>query len=238
MFLLVLLACDQAAPPIAAPVAAPEAMSAPAAMPAANHAAAITGTVAETIPAGEYIYTRVHPATGDDTWAAAPGPAPAVGSTVSVSTAMPMKDFHSDTLSRDFPLVYFVSSYGGDSATVMTMPVSAAPPPVGAAPAPPRAASAAPDTQTIAAIVTGRTKLAGQKVTVTGDVVKSTSGVMGRNWIHIKDAAGTNDLTVTSTQTAAVGERIQVTGTVAIDQDFGSGYSYPVMVTDAVFAGG
>jgi hypothetical protein len=49
---------------------------------------------------------------------------------------------------------------------------------------------------------------------------------------------GTQDLTVTSTDTAAVGERVQVTALVAVDQDFGSGPSYPVMGTDAVLTGG
>jgi hypothetical protein len=44
--------------------------------------------------------------------------------------------------------------------------------------------------------------LAGQNVTVRGKVVKTNVGVMGQNWIHVRDgsgAEGTNDLTVTTT---------------------------------------
>ncbi len=237
MLLFALIACNPApAPaPVADPVVAPAAAPAAAAAPAGG---TISGVVAETIPAGEYTYTRVHAADGTDSWAAAPGTAPAVGATVSFSTAMPMTKFHSDTLSRDFALVYFVPSIDDGSAPAANAAPAGMPAammPASDTPAAALPASTGPDTQTIAAIVADRKKLAGQKVTVSGNVVKSTKGVLGHNWLHIQ--TGTDDLTVTTNDTAAVGQHVQVTGTVAVDQDYGAGYTYPVIITDAVLAG-
>ena len=68
--------------------------------------------------------------------------------------------------------------------------------------------------------------------------MKYSAGIMGRNWIHLQDgtgdaAAGTNDLTVTSSATTAVGDTILVQGSVAVDKDFGAGYRYAVIVEDA-----
>ena len=46
-------------------------------------------------------------------------------------------------------------------------------------------------------------------------------------------AAGTNDLTVTSRDVAAVGQIVTVTGKVVLDKDFGAGYTFPVLMDDA-----
>ena len=78
-----------------------------------------------------------------------------------------------------------------------------------------------------------------QKVTVKGKVVKVSAGIMGRNWIHLQDGSGTpalkdNDLTVTTDQELpAVGKVVTITGTLAKDKDFGSGYFYQVIVENA-----
>jgi hypothetical protein len=61
---------------------------------------------------------------------------------------------------------------------------------------------------------------------------------MGKNWIHLQDgsgaaAQGTNDMTVTSMDLAAMGTTITVKGTVRTGKDFGAGYVYPVLVEDA-----
>jgi hypothetical protein len=83
-----------------------------------------------------------------------------------------------------------------------------------------------------------RNELAGQEVTVRGRVTKYNGGIMGRNWIHLQDGSGsevdgTHDLVVTSDAGIAVGNIITITGTVVLNQDFGSGYSYPLLVEKA-----
>ena len=41
------------------------------------------------------------------------------------------------------------------------------------------------------------------------------------------------DLTITSADTAAMGDTVTVTGTLAVDTDFGSGYKYPLLLEKA-----
>jgi hypothetical protein len=70
-------------------------------------------------------------------------------------------------------------------------------------------------------------------------VVKSTSGVMGRTFLHVRDGSGeagsgTNDLAVTTTAEAAVGAELVLEGTIELDRDFGSGYRYRVLLADAM----
>ena len=91
--------------------------------------------------------------------------------------------------------------------------------------------------KTVAEVYAEKDALAGQKVTVRGKVVKANAGIMGRNWLHVRDgsgAEGTNDLTATTAaDLPAVGTTVVLTGTLALDQDFGMGYQYPVIVQDA-----
>ena len=87
---------------------------APAGQPGAE---IVTGTVRETMDAASYTYVRVQTEKGD-VWAAAPQFAVKVGERVVVPLQMPMQNFHSQSLNRDFPLIYFVSEIRreGDAA--------------------------------------------------------------------------------------------------------------------------
>lgn len=92
--------------------------------------------------------------------------------------------------------------------------------------------------QTVAALNQNKAGLAGKTVSAQGKVVKVNNGIMGRNFIHIQDGtgdakAGTNDLTVTSKQTAAIGDQVTISGIVVLNRDFGAGYSYPLLIEDA-----
>jgi hypothetical protein len=100
------------------------------------------------------------------------------------------------------------------------------------------AAAAEPKVQTVAALNQGKAGLAGKTISAQGKVVKVNNGIMDRNFVHVQDgtgdaAKGTNDLVVTSKQTAAVGDQVTVSGTVVLNRDFGSGYSYPLLIEDA-----
>jgi hypothetical protein len=95
--------------------------------------------------------------------------------------------------------------------------------------------------QDIAWVHANRDELAGQQVSLRGKVVKYNEGILGWNFIHLQDGSGdagdgSNDLTVTSKATTAVGETIVVTGNVILDKDFGAGYTFPVLVEDATIA--
>ena len=91
--------------------------------------------------------------------------------------------------------------------------------------------------KTVAEVFAEKDSLAGKPVTLRGKVVKSNTGIMGKNWIHVRDGSGTdgsNDLTVTTvTAQPNVGDTVVITGPVSLNKDFGMGYQYDVIVEDA-----
>jgi len=83
-----------------------------------------------------------------------------------------------------------------------------------------------------------RNALNGKLVKLQGEVVKVNNQIMQRNFLHLQDGTGSaedgsNDITITSQDTANVGDRVTVTGTLILDHDFGSGYRYPLLVEKA-----
>ena len=95
---------NAAAPGATAPPAAPSPDS-----------GGISGTVVETMPASTYTYARLQQE-GHDVWVAGPATPLAVGAKLGPLEGTLMKDFHSDTLNRTFPEIYFVSSFGAAAA--------------------------------------------------------------------------------------------------------------------------
>jgi hypothetical protein len=98
------------------------------------------------------------------------------------------------------------------------------------------ASAAEPKVQTVAAINQNKAALAGKKVKAQGKVVKVNNGIMGRNFVHVQDGTGdasNNNLIVTSQQTAKIGDQVTVSGVAAVNRDFGSGYSYPLLIEEA-----
>jgi hypothetical protein len=96
-----------------------------------------------------------------------------------------------------------------------------------------------PETRTVAALYQDKTALAGKEVQVKGKVVKVNNGIMGRNFVHVQDGTGdqsSNNLIITSKQTAAVGDAVTITGKVVLNRDFGSGYSYPLLLEESTIA--
>ena len=92
--------------------------------------------------------------------------------------------------------------------------------------------------KTIAEIYGQKGQLKDKKVTVRGKVVKANSGIMGKNWFHVRDgsgaqAKGDNDITITTDGQAAVGDVVVIVGVVRVDKDFGAGYAYPVIIEEA-----
>lgn len=92
--------------------------------------------------------------------------------------------------------------------------------------------------QTVANLNQNKAGLGGKTISAQGKVVKVNNGIMGRNFVHVQDgsgdaAKGTNNLVVTSKQTAAVGDQVTISGVVVLNRDFGAGYSYPLLIEDA-----
>jgi len=210
---------------------------------ASTQAGSRSGTVQETMDAGGYTYVLVD--TGSEAiWAAAPQFAVAVGDEVTVPPGMPMTDYHSDTLERDFDVVYFVPAIlaAGAGAQAAGDPTTM---PTGH-PSPTESTDAgavdltgvekAEGGFTVAEVFSGKADLSGQKISIRGKVVKFSGGIMGKNWIHLQDGTdheGSNDLTVTTAAMANKGDTVLVSGTLVTDKDFGAGYRYDVIIEDA-----
>jgi hypothetical protein len=92
--------------------------------------------------------------------------------------------------------------------------------------------------KSVAELNQNKAALAGQTIRAEGKVVKVNNGIMGRNFLHVQDGTGdananTNDLVVTSKQTANVGDQVSVAGVVVVNRDFGHGYNYPLLIEEA-----
>jgi len=100
-------------------------------------------------------------------------------------------------------------------------------------------ATAADELKTVAAIYENKTTLAGQTISTQGKVVKVVSGIMKRNFVHVQDGTGgpdSNDLIVTTKQSARIGDEISISGVVVVNRDFGSGYFFPLLIENASIA--
>ncbi len=210
--------------------------------------AVAAGKVVETMDVDKYTYVQVDTGT-EKIWAAAPKCVVKVGDQLVIPEGMPMTNYHSKTLDRDFDLIYFVTEFqsgtgspvaGEGAATGSEMP--AGHPPMTGAAAPPNvdlSGLVKPEGGlTVAEIHAGKAELGDKEVTLRGKVVKYNAQIMSKNWLHVQDgsgdaAAGTNDLTVTTDVPAKVGDTVLVTGVLHLDKDFGFGYKYGVIVEDA-----
>jgi hypothetical protein len=196
-----------------------------------------SGEVLEVQNVDSYTYVRLKSA-GGEIWAAVPKTPVKVGSRITVGNAMTMHDFDSKTLKKHFDRIVFGQLVDAAGKAQAAAPMSAAP----AAPAaPPVRVAKAPgqEGRTVAEVVANRVALKGKPVLVHGQVVKVNLGIMGKNWLHVRDGSGsgsegTNDVLVTSKDVASVGDIVTARGTVRTDVDLGSGYNYPVLIEDAV----
>jgi hypothetical protein len=215
---------------------------------AADSAPALAGRVVETMSVSSYTYVLLE-AGAKKTWVAAPRFDVKAGDHVAAADGMAMSNYHSKSLNRTFDVIYFSGAVtvNGKASAGAAAALPPGHPPVGAATATPAPAAApvlsgikrAEGGQTVAEIVTGREKLSGKPIAVRGRVVKFNGGILGKNWLHIRDGSGgesSNNLVVTTNAAAKVGDLVLVTGRLATDRDFGGGYKYAAIVEDAKVA--
>ncbi len=186
--------------------------------------------VADFIQTPNYTYILASE-NGNQYWIAVTKMVPQKGETLYFSQSMEMKNFKSETLNRTFDSILFVQDisrtpsnqkgmthpqvFSQTTADIHITPVK--------------------DGKTVAQIYEQKDQLKGQTVKVKGQVVKYNPHIMGRNWVHIQDGTGNNndfDLMITTPDSVKMGDIIVVEGTVEVNQDFGAGYSYQVMLSN------
>ena len=90
--------------------------------------------------------------------------------------------------------------------------------------------------RTVFEIISESKKLAGKNILVRAKVTRFTANIMGKNWIRVRDGSGDqgqNELVVTTSDKARVGEVILISGILSVDRDFGFGKKYRVIVENA-----
>jgi len=202
-----------------------------------------TGTVTETMNASSYTYVQVD--TGKEKiWAAAPEFSVKVGDKVTIpNDGIAMQNYNSKTLKRTFDLVYFVGEIGGANQKTPAHPPAKSP--HGDPHASIKPASTPVDFSgikkavggmTVAEIYAQQNDLSSKQVRVRGKVVKFNAQILHKNWVHIQDgtgSSGANDITVTTQDSAKLGDTVLVTGQVVLNQDFGQGYKYGLLLENA-----
>ena len=190
----------------------------------------IQGKVTDVIDVSAYTYVEVDTGT-EKIWAATPKASIKKGDTVAFSTEMPMKNFFSDTIDRTFPLIYFINGFTANSNKDRPLPHADIKPIKQII----EGIEKVKGGKTIAEVHTEKDSLKGKTVKVRGKVTRFAAEVMGKNWLHIQDSSGSDDLTITTDKASivAVGDVVVVEGKLALDKDFGYGYLYAVMLQDA-----
>ena len=216
-----------------------------------------TGRVLEIMDVDAYTYILAD-VEGSEVWLATNPVWLAKGDVISFSDAILMKDFHSKTLDRTFAEILFVGNLeliggaGADKPAAQTANPHAAnphaadphanlPAGAGAAPTPGDAGPVAVEPleggKTISALFAEAGQLEGQQVSLRARVVKFSPNILGKNWVTLQDGTGSapdDRLVATTSQEANIGDELVVKGTVKTNVNLGGGYSYKVVLEEAV----
>jgi hypothetical protein len=204
----------------------------------------MNGTVAETINAGGYTYIRIK---DSDIWIATATMEVSEGDPIEYSGGAEMLDFHSKSLDRTFESIWFVQkvSITGQDASRQAAAQGHGPIPSNI---PQSAAIAAPAPgsiekldggKSIEEILSDRSALNGETVSLRGMVIKVSENIMGMNWVTLQDGTGTapdNKLMAISSEMVTVGEVVTAKGVLQKDVDLGQGYHYTALLEDTTFS--
>lgn len=197
--------------------------------------------VSEVIPTSKYMYVKVKEGT-KEFWIAVPKQQVEEGNTYLYNEALLKTQFESKEFNRIFDTLYLVTTLVSKDHGM---------PPITS-----RAANVSEkkdaslidntnDTQevrgqfagaiTIAELVKNPGAYEDKMVELTGECVKVNEGIMDRNWIHLKDGSQDDyDLVITTKKSAQKGTTITIRAIVALNQDFGSGYIYPILPENGI----
>ena len=196
----------------------------------------IYGKVSDVIDVAGYTYAEVDDGKSK-VWVAGPVTPLKIGDMIAFTTDMPMENYHSQSLDRDFAIIYFAERFITDKVAPETKTEPAASPhdqlKQGLAAKPVIGINKVEGGNTIAEIYAQKQQLNGKTIRVRGQVTKVTNKVMGKNWLHIMDSSTPEDLTVTTQSTVDIDDVVVIEGKLGLDRDFSYGYIYPVILEDA-----
>lgn len=189
--------------------------------------------VEEVLQTTKYTYFRfkLHE---EDAWAAVTKRDMKVGDIFPFEGGSEINDFKSKELNRHFESILFINDKKQHSHTHEKKAQHDGKPKSKESTT---SISKVSDGITIAELFENKKKYSDKKVKIRGKVTKYNAAIMKRNWIHIQDGTKYNnlfDLTVTSKSEVSVGDVITIEGKVILNKDFGHGYTYDVLIEDAI----
>ena len=189
--------------------------------------------VLEVLPAEKYVYLRVEE--GETAYWMATGKTEVKeGGFYQYNEALIKKDFESKSLGRTFETLYLVTRLApaGEGTELgkadLTQALKNPDAKVGDAVPVPENPESLPTVQ-LSTLLQEKAAFEGQWIQVAGSCTKVNPAIMGRNWVHIQAPDGAK-VVVTTQEDVAPGQELRFAARVALDRDFGSGYSYPLLL--------
>ncbi len=158
------------------------------------------------------------------------------GESITYEGGLLMEDFYSEELNRTFEKVLFLDALEGSKPPAMDMMPGTSHGSALKVGKMKISVEAEEGTISIAELYANPDSFYGKRIRVRGEVVKFNAAIMERNWIHIQDGSefdGKYDLTITSQESFEVGQVLTLEGVLAINKDFGYGYSYEILIEEA-----
>ena len=200
----------------------------------ANKGDVYTGVVVDVIDSGGYTYIQIEDNFKKQYWAAVEKVQINKGTEVRFNEEMRVKTFESKSLGRTFDDIIFASNLQyrtekseKENLALMTQVVKESP-------------YKQKGTLSVHEVIENRANFKDKTVAIRGKVVKVSSNILERNFIHIQD--GTSDgnevgrIVFTSKELPKVGDVVTARGVVSVDKNFGSGYVYKIIVENATFS--
>jgi hypothetical protein len=209
-----------------------------------------TVKVKEVEQVGSYTYLLVK-GKGPEYWVAGPSMEANPGETYHYQGGLLMEEFYSQELDRTFDKVLFLDALFSGAAGQMQnsgeSTVSAESPGASGTEEFSYKAmvtieksdvkvEAVEGTLRISDVFSDPSAYEGKTIRVRGEVTKYNAAIMERNWVHIQDGTeykGKFDLTATSLESFEVGSTVTIEGILALNRDFGYGYSYEILLEEA-----
>ena len=199
--------------------------------------------VTEVVQATQYTYMKVKE-NMMERWVAVNKQEANVGDVYYYDSALEMNDFTSKDLDRTFDQIYFINQIS-KTPIAQQQPAMGGSTMGGGMPAHSGKVDVEQSTVTleksgseltIAKVFANRDGYANKEAEIRGKVVKVNNEIMGQNWVHVQDGTSDNgnfDLTITTHDKVNVGDEVTFKGKIVLDKDFGAGYFYEVILTDA-----
>lgn len=185
-------------------------------------------TAKEVQDAGKYTYIKVSE-NNEEFWIAIPKSDIEIGKTYFYSSGMKMVNFNSKELNKVFEEVWFIDAlYNKEPGKFKSEKAqkSIALDPVEIIEQPKNGTS-------IENLLKNSEQFLNKDVVIKGKVVKVNRNILDRNWVHIMDGTTFNskkEITITTLDSAIVGDIVTFTGQVSLNKDFGYGYVYPILL--------